>query len=65
MREAQKLQDFMVNAKVPREQRGRIPLVVAPQGIAWVVGWRIAEWAKVPDGGRRCLELRAERVGRD
>jgi len=63
IREPQKLQDFMVNAKVPRDIRDHVPLVVAREGIVWVVGWRIAEWAKVPAGGRRCLELWAEPVG--
>jgi tRNA(Ile)-lysidine synthase len=35
-----KLQDFFVDQKVPRNARGRIPLVVAPAGIVWVVGYR-------------------------
>ena len=45
-----KLQDFLTDAKVPRHWRDRIPLLVAKDGIAWVVGHRIAEWAKVPEG---------------
>jgi len=40
---AKKLQDFFVDAKVPRQERGRIPLLIAGEGIAWVVGYRIAE----------------------
>ena len=38
-----KLQDFFVDAKIPRQERERIPLLVAQGGIAWVVGYRIAE----------------------
>ena len=56
-----KLQDFMVDSKIPRARRDRIPLLVSPKGIAWVVGWRIAEWAKVRDRGGRRLELRFRR----
>ena len=43
-----KLQDVFTDARIPRPWRRRIPLVVTPQGIAWAVGVRLAEWAKVP-----------------
>ena len=54
-----KLQDFLVDAKVPRPWRDRIPLVIAEERIAWVVGHRIAEWSKVPEirsggAGKQC-----------
>ena len=42
-----KLQDFFTDDKVPRDWRDRVPLLVAQQGIAWVVGYRIAHWARV------------------
>jgi hypothetical protein len=44
-----KLQDFFTDAKTPRSWRSRVPLLVAEGGIAWVVGYRIADWAKAPD----------------
>jgi tRNA(Ile)-lysidine synthase len=45
-----RLQDVLVNAKVPRSLRDQLPLVVCERGIAWVPGVRIADWAKVrPD----------------
>jgi hypothetical protein len=44
-----KLQDFMVDSRIDRSWRDRIPLVVGEDGIAWVVGWRLAEWAR-PSG---------------
>ncbi len=40
-----KLQDFFTDAKTPREQRDRIPLLVGERGIAWVAGHRAAQWA--------------------
>ena len=43
-----KLKDFFADNKVPREWRDHIPLLATDSGIAWVVGYRIAEWAKVP-----------------
>ena len=45
-----KLQDFFTDAKVPREQRDRVPLLVCDNGIAWVVGHRVAGWAAVSAG---------------
>jgi tRNA(Ile)-lysidine synthetase-like protein len=60
---AKKLQDFMVDDKIPREWRDRVPLVVSPKGIAWVVGWRIADWARVKNTGGRRIELRFSNVG--
>ena len=45
-----KLQDFLVNQRVPARWRDRVPLVVGTRGIVWVVGERVADWARVPDG---------------
>lgn len=45
-----KLQDVFTDARVPREWRHRVPLVVTPRGVAWVVGVRLADWAAVPRG---------------
>ena len=45
-----KLQDFLVDVKVPEEIRDSVPLVCVGERIIWVVGWRIAEWGRVtPD----------------
>ena len=57
-----KLKEFMIDEKVPTSQRDSIPLIVTSRGIAWVVGRRIAEWAKVDAADRECLEIRVERV---
>ena len=58
MTQAKKLQDFMVDSKIPQSSRNHIPLVVSPKGIIWVVGWRIAEWAKVDNTTRTQLEIK-------
>jgi tRNA(Ile)-lysidine synthase len=47
MAQTKKLQDFFTDSRVPRDWRDRVPLLVSEGGIAWVVGWRIAHWAKV------------------
>jgi tRNA(Ile)-lysidine synthase len=63
MSETKKLQDFFVDEKVPRRQRGRVPLLCAGDGrIAWVVGHRIAEPFKVTESTRRIVCLKAARI---
>jgi tRNA(Ile)-lysidine synthase len=54
-----KLQDFFVDAKVPRDQRGSVPLVVSGGRIAWVVGFRVDERFKATDSTQRVLRVRA------
>jgi len=56
-----KLQDFFVDSHVPRAERDAVPLVCSERGIAWVVGQRPAEWAKVTPETRRLLCVRAVR----
>jgi tRNA(Ile)-lysidine synthase len=62
MEETKKLQDFMVDAKIPRSWRDRVPLVCSPKGILWVVGWRIDERVKVRDTTERALLLEFQRL---
>jgi tRNA(Ile)-lysidine synthase len=52
-----KLKAFLIDAKVPRVIRDRLPLVVSSTGIAWVAGIRPAEWAKVVPATRLILRL--------
>ncbi|MFQ6130714.1 MAG: tRNA lysidine(34) synthetase TilS [Armatimonadota bacterium] len=58
-----KLQDFFVDAKVPRRGRARVPLVAQPNGrILWVVGHRIDERAKIGENTTSVLRLSVEPV---
>ncbi len=53
------LPDFMKDAHVPARWRDRLPIVVKASGeVAWIVGWRIADWAKITDTTRRVVEIR-------
>ncbi|MCI0428745.1 MAG: tRNA lysidine(34) synthetase TilS [Nitrospiraceae bacterium] len=52
---SKKLQDFFTDRKVVRYERGKVPLLVAPEGILWVVGMRQDERFVVRDGTTRCL----------
>jgi tRNA(Ile)-lysidine synthase len=50
-----RLQDYLVDARVPRWERDAVPLLVASAGIAWVVGHRAADWAVATPATRRVL----------
>jgi tRNA(Ile)-lysidine synthase len=52
-----KLQDFMVDAKIPRMWRSHIPIVCSPQQIIWVVGWRIDDRVRVTEDSRAIVRL--------
>jgi tRNA(Ile)-lysidine synthase len=54
---SKKLQDFFTDMKIPITARARIPLVVAPEGILWIVGYRQDErWVPTPSTAR-CLVI--------
>ncbi len=53
-----KLNQFMIDARIPRRWRQRVPVVTAGGQIVWVVGWRIDERFKVTGGTRRVLRIR-------
>ncbi len=55
-----KLQDLLVDAKVPAEERDRVPIVRCRWGIAWVVGLRLDERAAVRPDTRLALHLVAQ-----
>ena len=42
-----KLQDLFTDLRVPRPWRDRVPLLETEKGIAWVVGHRMSDWAKI------------------
>ena len=59
MRGHKKLQDLFTDLRVPRHWRGRVPLLESARGIVWVVGHRIADWAKVnAEAGEQVLWVR-------
>jgi tRNA(Ile)-lysidine synthase len=57
MESPKKLQDFMVDAKIPRILRDRIPIVCSPQHIIWVVGYRIDHRVRLTPQTKRILHL--------
>ncbi|MFQ5587479.1 MAG: tRNA lysidine(34) synthetase TilS [Nitrospiria bacterium] len=52
-----KIQDFFVDAKIPKEDRHRVPLLISAQGILWVVGHRIDERFRATESTARILTI--------
>jgi len=50
----------MIDAKIPRAWRQRVPIVCSPQHILWVVGWRIDDRVKVTKSTKKMLRLKFE-----
>jgi tRNA(Ile)-lysidine synthase len=54
---SRKLQDFLVDLKIPREDRGRVALLTCGDEIVWVLGMRIDERFKVTEETTRMVVL--------
>jgi tRNA(Ile)-lysidine synthase len=54
-----KLQDFFIDAKIPRWRRLFIPLLLSGDEIIWLAGQRLAEPVKVTPQTRRLFKLQA------
>jgi len=52
-----KLNEFMIDARIPQAWRRFIPIVCSPEQILWAVGWRIDERAKVTEDTKQVLKL--------
>ncbi|MDE0467845.1 MAG: tRNA lysidine(34) synthetase TilS [Candidatus Poribacteria bacterium] len=58
MRGTKKIKDFLIDAKVPRYERDRIPLLVCGGEILWIVGYTTNERFKIQPGTQQYLYLR-------
>lgn len=57
---SRKVKSFLIDRKVPRDERARIPIVLSGERIAWVVGHQIDERFKMTPATRRVLVLERE-----
>ena len=57
MNMSKKLQEFMVDAKIPLPWRDCVPVVCTPRQIIWVTGYRIDDRVKVTQATKEVLRL--------
>jgi len=62
MSQLKKLNQFMIDSKIPRAWRRRVPIVCSPEHIIWVAGWRIDERVKVTGNTRNVLRIELKKV---
>jgi tRNA(Ile)-lysidine synthase len=60
MTKTKKIKTFLIDRKVPRQSRGRIPLLVDTQSVLWIAGELISNRVKVTEQTKKVL--RAEMV---
>ena len=66
MRGTKKLKDLLIDAKIPQQERGRVPVLMSGDEIIWVVGYRTSEPFKVRAETKHQLYLSyLENVKRD
>lgn len=54
----QKLKDYFINEKVPRQKRDQVWLLADGSHILWVIGGRVSEYYKVTEHTKTVLEAR-------
>lgn len=54
------VKSFMIDEKIPRDLRDRIPVLAEGSHVLWIVGFRISEAYKVTDSTERILQVRLD-----
>jgi tRNA(Ile)-lysidine synthase len=62
MSQPKKLNEFMIDARIPHHWRPRVPIVSSSEGILWVVGWRIDERVRITPATRQVLGIEFEQA---
>lgn len=57
MQGTKKLKNLLIDAKVPRQERGQVPVLMNRNEVIWVVGHRTSELAKIRTETKRRLYL--------
>jgi tRNA(Ile)-lysidine synthase len=57
MQSEKKISDFLIDNKVPFALKKEVKVLVSGNKIAWILGMRIADWAKVSPATQKCLHI--------
>lgn len=55
MKSSKKISDFLIDLKVPVIKKPLVKVLISDGEIAWVIGYRIADWAKTTAATRKIL----------
>ena len=51
---------LMIDEKVPREEREKIPLIADGSHVLWVIGYRISEYYKITDDTHTVIQMQLD-----
>lgn len=51
---------YMIDEKIPREERERIPLVADGSHVLWIIGYRISEYYKITDDTHTVIQIQSD-----
>ena len=54
------IKSFMIDEKIPRQERDKILLLAQGQHILWVIGYRISEFYKITEETKQILQVRMD-----
>lgn len=60
-----KLKDYMIDCKIPREERENLTLLADGSHILWIVGYRISQYYKVTSQTKTVLKVHVKGVDED
>lgn len=58
MQSEKKISDFLIDLKIPAPKKQAVKVLVSGDKIAWVVGIRIADWAKISAASRNTIHFK-------
>lgn len=61
MKGSKKLKDLFIDMKIPKEERGKVPIIQFDNDIAWVVGVRTSDKFKVTNKTKEILKIIVKR----
>ena len=54
------VKSFMIDEKIPKEERGKILLAADGSHILWIIGYRISEYYKITDDTHTVLQIQID-----
>ncbi len=54
------VKSFMIDEKISREKRGKIPLVADGSHVLWVIGYRVSEYYKITDDTNTVIQMKID-----
>ena len=54
------LKDYLIDCKIPRQERENLTLLADGSHIVWVVGYRISEYYKITEQTKTVIEVQVK-----